>query len=214
MAAPAQSGTIVPFGTGPLSTLAYAEAMREDLSQDGVLNGVGRDVNGSPISVKILNTPLSTDVYRHGLAKYATIRLRGDFEAVVGATGQDYQRIIGFLPSMVSYNNSTSSLFDATAVMILDEGGPQISIGLPLPGATQTGSGGIDGLTHDITGITIGNEELLIDGLYYDIFLNPYHPNLSINTTIFPNGIHILTIKATNNLGTVATKSVSVTFSN
>ena len=214
VAAPAQSGTIVPFGTGPLNTLAYAEAMREDLSQDGVLNGVGRDANGALISVKIFNIPLSTDVYRHGLAKYATIRLRGNFEAVVGATGQDYQRIIGFLPAMVSYNNSTSSLFDSTAITALDEGGPQISIGTPLPGGTLSGNSGIDGLTHDITGITIGNEELLIDGIYYDIFLNPYHPNHFINTTIFANGVYILTIRATNNLGTVATKSVSATFSN
>jgi hypothetical protein len=48
----------------------------------------------------------------------------------------------------------------------------------------------------------------------YTPFLNQYVPNHFINTTVFANGTHILTIKATNNLGHISTASVTVTFFN
>ena len=38
------------FGAGDLTSLAFADAMKSDLAQDGVLNGVGRDVNGNVVA--------------------------------------------------------------------------------------------------------------------------------------------------------------------
>ncbi len=208
-----QTGTVNPVGSPGLATLNIAEAMRNDLAHDGVLDGVGSDGVGNQMSLKVANAPLSTTVYRHQFAKYAVVALRGAFENNFNPTPADLTRINGFLPSLVAYNNATL-LFDGSAVVALDEGGPIVGIASPAAGATLTGSAGIDGTTNDIPGVVNGKSEFLIDGVHYDYFLNPYHPNHFINTTVFANGPHTLTIKATNNLGTVSSQSVTVTFSN
>jgi hypothetical protein len=206
-----QSGTTLHVGDTGLATLNIADAMRNDLAHDGVLDGVGNDGVGNALPLSIANTPLSTTVYRHQIAKYAVIALRGAFESTVP---QNVTLIKDFLPALVVYNNATG-LYDSSVLVTLDEGGPIIVIASPTAGATITGSAGIDGTDHDITGYVNGLQvELLIDGNHYDWFLNPYHPSYSINTLVFPNGLHTLTIEATNNLGTTKSASVAVNFAN
>lgn len=205
-----QTTTSYFVGDTGMSTLDVAEAMRNDVAYDGVLDGNGTSGLGAPAALTIANYPLNTTAYRHGLAKYGVIGMRGVFEDHLNS---QVVAIIPFLPSFVGYNNATQ-LFDASALVPLDEGGPIIGIASPTAGATLTGSAGIDGTTKDITGVVNGNSEVLIDGVHYDNFLDPYHPNHFINTTVFPNGSHILTIRATNNLGTTKSASVTVTFSN
>lgn len=202
------------FGTGSLTTIAFAEAMKSDLSQDGVLNGVGRDVSGNAVSLVIGNAALSTTIYRHELAYYAVIRVRAETEGALNSTFTEQAAIVSFLPSFVAYNDAINSLVDASAVVALDEGGPVVTIGGPLAGAILTGNGGMAGFVHDSVGILVLNTVMLIDGVQYTTFSNQYLPSNSINTTIFANGTHVLTIKATNNLGHISTASVTVTFFN
>jgi len=206
------------LGTPGLTTLNFAEDMRRDLDEDGILNGVGRDTAGNTVALSIVGVPLSTDVYRHGLAKYAVGQLRGYFESVAGYTVSDTQRVVGFLPALEAYNNATV-LFDGTAVTPLDENYPLIDLASPASGATLSGDPSINGYVSDIVGIAQPasiptNCVLLVDGVYYDSFSDPYHPNHYVNTTVFANGPHTLTIQVTNSLGTTASKSVAVTFSN
>ena len=202
------------FGTGTLTTLAIADAMKSDLAQDGVLNGVGRDANGNAVALVVGNTGLTTTIYRHQLALWAVIRVRAETEGALGATPDEQARIISFLPSFVTYNDATNSLLDASAIVALDEGGPVVTIGYPSPGTTLSGTSGMDGLARDSVGIPAGSTVMLIGGVQYTPFGNQYIPNHFISTTIFANGPHILTIKATNNLGHVSTASVNVTFQN
>ena len=206
------------LGTPGLRTLDFAEAMRSDLAEDGTLNGIGRDSAGNASSLSIAGVPLTTDVYRHGIAKYAVGQLRGTFESVVGYTVADTQRIIPFLPALVAYNDATA-LFDGSPVTPLDENYPRITFASPSSGAIWSGSPSVNGYISDIAGIaqTPGiptNCVLLVDGTYYDSFSDPYHPNHFVNTTVFPNGPHTLTIQVTNNLGTTMQASIAVTFSN
>ena len=53
------------FGAGDLTSLAFADAMKSDLAQDGVLNGVGRDANGNAVALQIGGVALTTTIYRH-----------------------------------------------------------------------------------------------------------------------------------------------------
>ena len=200
------------FGTGTLTTVAFADAMKSDLAQDGVFNGVGRDISGNAVSLVIGNAALSTTIYRHEMAYWAVIRVRAETEGAVSPTPAEQVAIVGFLPAFVAYNDAVNSLVDASAVVALDEGGPVVWIGTPSPGATLTGNSGMDGTVHDIVGIAVSNTVMLIDGVRYTQFANQYLPNHFINTTIFPNGSHVLTIQATNNLGHVGTASVTVNF--
>src|SRR5450759_5234094 len=202
------------FGAGDLTSLAFADAMKSDLAQDGVLNGVGRDANGNAVALVIGNAALSTTIYRHELALYAVIRVRAETEGALNSTPEEQARIVSFLPSFMAYNDATNSLLDASALVTLDEGGPVITIMSPLPGATLTANQGMAGFVHDSVGILALNTVMLIDGVLYTPFLNQYVPNHFINTTVFANGTHILTIKATNNLGHISTASVTVTFFN
>jgi hypothetical protein len=202
------------FGTGDLTSLAFADAMQSDLAQDGVLNGVGRDANGNAVALQIGGVALTTTIYRHEVAFYAVIRVRAETEGALNSTPEEQARIVSFLPSFVAYNDATNSLLDASALVTLDEGGPVVTIGYPSPGATLTANQGMAGFVHDSVGILALNTVMLIDGVLYTPFANQYIPNHFINTTVFANGTHILTIKSTNNLGHVSTASVTVTFFN
>jgi len=202
------------FGTGTLTTLAFADAMKSDLAQDGVLNGVGRDVNGNVVALIVGNAGLTTTIYRHQLALWAVLRLRAETEGALGATPEEQARIVSFLPSFVAYNDATNTLLDASAIVELDEGGTRVTIGGPSSGAILSGNNGMAGFARDSVGIPSLSTVMLIDGVLYTPFVNQYIPNHFINTTIFANGPHTLTIKATNNLGHVSTASVNVTFQN
>lgn len=203
-------GPATPLGTGSLTTLAVASAMKEDLAHDGVLNG-----SASGGVVTIGNTAMSPAIYRHELAVGAVLRIRAE---TAGATSfptlEELNSIVSFLPALEAYNNSVSSLFDNSAVIPLDEGGPIVLIGVPLAGATLSNDDGMAGYVNDIVGIQPGRTEMLIDNLFYAPFVDVYSPRHFINTTIFPNGPHLLTIRATNNLGHANTASVTVNFFN
>ncbi len=208
--------TVALLGTPGLRSLDFAEAMRSDLAEDGVLNGTGRNAAGNATPLSIVGVPLATDVYRHGLAEFTVEQLRGPFEYV--STVADTQQIIPFLPALVAYNDATV-LFDGSPITPLDENYPQIKLVAPTAGAVLSGDAGVNGYIPDIVGIALApsipaNCVLLVDGAYYDSFNDPYHPNDFVNTTVFPNGSHTLTIKVTNNLGTTTSASVAVTFSN
>lgn len=188
--------------------------MKSDLAQDGVLNGVGRDTSGNAVALLVGNAGLTTTIYRHQLALWAVIRVRAETEGALGATPDEQTRIVSFLPSFVAYNDATHSLLDASAIVELDEGGTKVTIGGPSSGAILSGDNGMAGFARDSVGIPSLSTVMLIDGVLYTPFANQYIPNHFINTTIFPNGAHILTIKATNNLGHVSTASVNVNFQN
>jgi hypothetical protein len=200
------------FGSGTLTTLALADAMKSDLLHDGVLNGTGRDTNGNAVALTVGNAPMTTTIYRHQLALFALTRLRAETEGTASPTAADDATVVSFLPSFVAYNNSVNTLVDASAVVALDEGGPVVTIGYPSPGGVILNNDGMDGFVHDCAGLPILSTVMLIDGVQYTPFVNAYHPNHFINTTIFAKGAHTLTIQATNNLGHVGSASVNVTF--
>ncbi len=207
-----------PFGSAPMTTLNFADDMRSDLAEDGVLNGMGRDSSGASTSLSIAGVPLTTAVYRHGLAKYAVTQLRGYFESGAGDTVSGTHLIVPFLTPLVAYNGS-SVLFDSSPITPLDENDPVVILRAPLAGATLSGSAGVTGIVQDIVGVPAdatlpGETVLLVDGVVYEGFSDRYNPNWFVNTTIFPNGAHTLTLQTTDNLGNTASSSVSVTFSN
>ena len=200
------------LGSGSLTTLAFADAMKSDLAQDGVLNGTGRDAYGAPVALTVGNSAMTTTIYRHQLAFNAVIRLRAETEGALNATSAEQASILGFLPSLTTYNGTVNTLVDASAIVPLDGNGPVVTIGYPSPGGSLTGNQGLAGTVHDDVGIQSLNTTLLIDGVFYTPFIDQYLPNHFINTTIFAKGAHILTLRTINNLGHVASANVSVTF--
>ncbi len=200
------------FGAGSLTTLAFADAMKSDLAQDGILNGTGRDSFGAAVALTVGNAAMTTTIYRHQLAFYAVIRIRGETEGALNATLAEQASIVSFLPSLVAYNGTVNTLVDASGIVALNENAPIMTIGYPSPGGALTGNQGMAGYIHDNVGIPSGNTTLWIDGVLYTPFGNQYVPNGFINTTIFAKGTHVLTMRTVNNLGQVASADVNVTF--
>ena len=200
------------LGSGSMTTLAFADAMKSDLAQDGILNGTGRDSFGAAVALTVGTSAMSTTIYRHQLALYAVIRIRGETEGALNATLAERASIVGFLPALVAYNGTVNTLVDASGIVPLNENAPIVTIGYPSPGAALTNNDGMAGFIHDNVGIPRGNTTLWIDGVLYTPFGDEYSPNNFINTTIFAKGAHVLTMKTVNNLGQVVSADVSVTF--
>jgi hypothetical protein len=178
------------FGTGTLTTLAFADAMKMDLAQDGVLNGIGRDNNQSVVNVSIGNTALTTTIYRYQIALYSIFRLRGETEGyssqtsttITYASEAQKQAIIGFLPACVAFNGYTGSLVDTSPVVAMNAGQPSIQLNI-ISGSTlsRATSHSITGNVHDNVGVyanytgknnggytdgNTSNVQVLIDGIY------------------------------------------------
>ena len=202
------------FGAGDMTSIAFANLIKNDLRHDGILNGLGQTQEGSPVALRIGQAALNTNFYRHHLAVAAVLRIRGETEGVKDATHAEAESITAFLPALSAYNDSTSELFDSSPVIPLDEGGAVIRISYPGAGAIQSNANGLSGFVYDLVGVRDGGTELLVDGVYYAYFNEQYSPSHFINTTRFPNGPHTLTIRVTNFLGRVTTASVVVTFLN
>ena len=200
------------LGSGSMTTLAFADAMKSDLAQDGILNGTGRDSFGAAVALTVGTSAMSTTIYRHQLAFYAVIRIRGETEGALDATLAERASIVGFLPALVAYNGTVNTLVDASGIVPLNENAPIVTISYPSPGGALTGNQGMAGFIHDNVGIPRGNTTLWIDGVLYTPFGDEYSPNNFINTTIFAKGAHVLTMKTVNNLGQVVSADVSVTF--
>ena len=200
------------LGSGSLTALAFADAMKSDLAQDGVLNGTGRDSFGAAVALTVGNSAMTTTIYRHQLAFYAVIRIRGETEGALNATLAEQASILGFLPLLTTYNGTVNSLVDASGIVPLNENAPIVTISYPSPGGALTGNQGMAGYIHDNVGILSGDTTLWIDGVLYAPFTSQYLPNHFINTTIFAKGAHVLTMKTVNNLGQVVSANVSVTF--
>lgn len=241
------SASQAPYITTPpssiLNTVAFAEAMRMDLAKDGILNGIGIDLNNNNVALSIGSAVLNTDVYRHQLALYATFRVRGETEGYINNTGsttvyaseEQKQRIIAFLPSLVALNDHIDPMFENTTVVNLNDSQPTITL-YNNPGATYTGDMPITGLVHDNVGIygnytgtnSSGNTDghssnivILVDGIYSRA-ISPatyytdsiYNLNAWINSTLYSNGSHTVTIMMIDNLGATTSTSISAVFAN
>jgi hypothetical protein len=206
----------VGFGT-TYTSLGFADAMKSDLAQDGIFNGTGRDANGNSVTLQIGAVPMSTSVYRHELAQTASMRFRSETEGATSpdSSASEKSRIVDFLPALLAFNSATN-MFDNSTVLDLDNNF-SISYTYPSPGAVLSNNDGVVGrVVADVVGILNANAKLYVDGVYYTTFNTgtQYSFNQFINTTVFANGAHTLTVTETNNLGHARSVSVNVTFSN
>lgn len=171
------SGTL---GTGNINSIAFADAMRMDLQNDGLLDGVGIDSNKNVVNLTLGGITLDTSVYRHQLPLYSVFRVRAETEGYhnnmgsgslppnnIFATEDQKQRIIAFLPSFVAMNDSTDPMFQNLAVVPLNNAQPTISL-TNISGVSYTGDMQIRGYMHSNVGIygnyTGKNAQGYIDG--------------------------------------------------
>lgn len=193
------------FGMSPYTTINMAEAMRNDLAHDGLLNGMGT-IAGSPVALSIGVASLNANIYRHEYAAYAITRVRGD------KVSAQHTSALPYLSALVAYNDRVSTIYAGATAVPLDENGPVIFLA-NTSGETASSNYPVAAWSRDIVGMPSGGGSLYVDSNYYD-FCAPDNCQSSINTTIFSNGIHLITFRSTNLLGKQSSASVSVNFSN
>lgn len=195
------------FGMSPYTTFDMAEAMRNDLAHDGLLNGVGT-ISGSPATLVVGVVTLNADIYRHEYAAYAVTRVRGDT-----VSAQLTYSAAPYLSALVAYNDRASTIYAGATAVPLDENGPVIFLA-NTSGGTAIGDYPVAAWSRDIVGMPADGGMLYVDSNYYDTCNAPDNCQSSINTTIFPNGIHFIAFRSTNLLGKQSSASVSTNFSN
>ena len=197
----------IVLGLDPFTTLFFAETMRNDLAHDGLLNGVGGPP-GTPSALVLGSQTMSTTIYRHQVAAFAATRIRGAGTTVVPY----FTGALPYLPGLTAYNDRLNLLYDNTAVVPLDEGGPVIRI-LANNGDVVSGDYTLRTLVENIVGLPLDASKIHIDNAFY-AQCTVGVCNHFINTTIFPNGPHTVELRSTNLLGQQNSAAVSLTFSN
>ena len=227
------------FGSGSLNSIAFSDAMKMDLAQDGVFNGIGRDNNQNTINLSVGNTALNSSIYRNGIALYSVFRLRGETEGfaaitttkIIYASEAQKQAVIGFLPSFVAFNGYTGPLVNSSPVVALNAVQPNIQLSLA-SGATLTGYPLFTGYVHDNVGVyanytgkdlagstdgSTSNVVVLIDGNYF-MAVSPtayvgddvYNLSFWMDSILIANGPHTFTLQVKDNLGSISSVSVNV----
>jgi len=195
------------FGMSPYTTINMAEAMRNDLAHDGLLNGMGT-LAGSPVALSIGVASLNANIYRHEYAAYAVTRVRGDT-----VSAQLTYSAMPYLSALVAYNSRASTIYSGATGVPLDESGPVIFLA-NTSGGTASGDYPVAAWSRDIVGFPADGGKLYVDSIYYDTCNAPDNCQSSINTTIFPNGMHLIEFRSTNILGKQSSDSASINFSN
>lgn len=115
----------------PYSTLTFMDLAHQDLSADGLLNGVGN----SNQTLRIGNTLITAGTYRHQIPihiiRYLD-RTRSDNPKVPIRPWE-------FIPIARTINDSTNAIYGEAVVIPLDEGGPTITDTSPADGTEVSG---------------------------------------------------------------------------
>jgi hypothetical protein len=204
------------FGTLPYTTMQLTQLMSADINADGVLDGAGSS------TLKLGSVALSATVYRHEVSVYAVWQ---DRYATYGNPNPQYPSVsVPDCPLQIAaiqqYNDSTDPIFGAATVVPLDEGGPVMTQNTLLTVHTGSQEYAISFNLDDVVGVveTRGSIEILVDGAYYDAigafwYLGTVNQG-GVNTTVFPNGNHTITVRATDCLNNSVQQSGVVNFQN
>lgn len=191
-------GVIMSFGTFPYTSFHLQDRMRQDLVNDGLLDGDGLIIGANV---------LDNIVYTHTIAK---IMMSYVWTGVENGT----ITISNWLNYVNNYNNSNNSILGTITNVPLDELGPSITL-LNTPGITVSADFIFDAKCRDFSGLITGESEILVDGTLFTNNFIPYDVLHSINTTIIvPNGIHTFTFYCKNILGSSNFKNIDFNVQN
>lgn len=223
--AAAQAGLPYQPGAAPFNSIAFTQALYDDVNADGVLDGVG---SGGPITPLHLGPiSLGTGTYRHDLA---LALVRAAFTRGLSASGVptgNYSTLPGamLVPFAAAINDSGDALFHGAAQTPLDEGGLRlIPDALMPPGVSGWVRGTItlSGTVADAFGPGLPVVFVRIDGgSPWPVAVEPVSPgahhghfSVPIDTRAYSDGTHQITETVADLVGASQTVSEAPGFDN
>ena len=148
-------------------------------------------------------------VYRNGAFVSNTVTTSYSDVNLIPATAYTYT----VRAKDVAGNVSSASIpATATTLTPLDTTAPSASISTPVNGATLSGTVSIAGTASDNTALS--KVEVQVDANGFVTASGTTAWSYSLNTALYPDGAHALTVRATDNAGNQSVSSITVQMSN
>lgn len=189
--------------TQPYTSIDFAQLFYQDVSADGLLDGIGLDSTGAPSPLSFGVTPLGVNVYRLGVGA-ALMQIANHTN---NKTGLDGAAINSFT---TAYVGNTDAMFGG--VTPIPVGAPVVNISSPATNTWGRKSVSIASTTQDTVGLS--NVEFLVDGAVVNTSLNLAAQTFLLNTNAYADGLHDLSVRATNLVGLVTTKLIQLKIDN
>ena len=189
--------------TQPYTSIDFAQLLYQDVSADGLLDGIGLDSTGAAALLSFGTTPLGVDVYRGGIG-VSLVQMAGNAN---NKTGLDSAKV---LPFAQAYIDSTDAMFNG--VVPITFAPPVVVISTPVTGSWARKTISVESTASSSFGLK--TVELLVDGVFVASSVNLAIQTFSINTAAYSDGAHTVAVRATNVGDFVTTTSTSLKIDN
>lgn len=189
--------------TQPYTSIDFAQLLYQDISADGLLDGIGLDSTGAAAPLSFGTTPMGVGVYRIGIG-VGLVQMAGNAN---NKTGIDGAKI---LPFAQAYIANTDAMFNGVAPIAFVPAAVVISS--PATGAWVRKSINVASTASSPFGIK--TVELLVDGGSVATSANLAAQSFPIVTTAYAAGAHTIDVRATDLGGFVTTASIQLNIDN
>jgi len=189
----------------PYTSIDFAQLLYQDISADGLLDGIGLDSTGAAAPLSFGTTLLGVDVYRKELG-VAMVQMAGDANNKTGLTGA---QVLSFAQTYIAntdamFNGVPPALFAPASVVIF----------APAPDAWARKTINVTSTAFSPFGLK--TVELLVDGVSVATApsSNLAAATFPTDTTVYADGAHTVTVRATDIGGFVTMASVQLKVDN
>lgn len=187
----------------PYTSIDFAQLLYQDISADGLLDGIGLDSTGAAAPLSFGTTPMGVGVYRIGIG-VGLVQMAGNAN---NKTGIDGAKI---LPFAQAYIANTDAMFNGVAPTSFESSAVVISS--PATGAWVRKSINVASTASSPFGIKA--VEFLVDGGSVATSANLAAQSFPIVTTAYAAGAHTIDVRATDLGGFVTTASIQLNIDN
>lgn len=189
----------------PYTSIDFAQLLYQDISADGLLDGIGFDSSGNAMPLSFGTVPLGVDIYRLAIGT-SIIQMAGDANNKTGLTGT---QVLSFAQTYIA---NTDAMFNGVPPASFAPASVVIYAPAPDAWARKT----INVTSTAFSPFGLKTVELLVDGVSVATApsLNLAAATFPIDTTGYADGPHTLTVRATDRGGFVTMASVQLKIDN
>ena len=187
----------------PYTSIDFAQSLYQDISADGLLDGIGLDSSGNVTPLSFGTVPLDVNVYRQAIGA-AIVQMAGDPNNKTGLTGAQV------LPFAGSYVSSTDPMFNGVPPTTFAPASVVIFTPAPAAWARKT----INVTSTASSPFGLKTVALLVDGISVANSPTLATQTFPIDTTAYADGAHTIVVSATDLGGFVTTATVQAKIAN
>jgi len=187
----------------PYTSIDFAQSLYQDISADGLLDGIGLDSSGNVTPLSYGTVPLDVNVYRQAIGT-AIVQMAGDPNNHTGLSGAQVLSFAG------SYISSTDAMFNGVPPTTFAPASVVIFTPAPAAWARKT----INVTSTASSPFGLKTVALLVDGVSVATSPTLATQTFPIDTTAYTDGAHTIVVSATDLGGFVTTASVQAKIAN